>query len=1174
MTDRRLTVDAEHRALASGKGGGLARTYLVEAGAGTGKTTVLVDRLLALIRAGVHIPRIVAITFTEKAAGELKVRLREKLEEAARDAESAVDAGDTSLIEDAGILAEALHQIDRAQVSTIHGFCSTLLKERPVEAGVDPNFGVADEFRRTLVLDTVWDAWIREQFAESLPDCVADAEALGHGLDRIRELALELVKQRDLLDMAPEPVEVGDVGALADAMVDAATDFEELARTECNDPDDKALPEIREFAEQARIIPHLPSEALRSYVLRQVTPKPTRSGSKANWSDGVMAGIKERAKSLKDEQAAHLARLSHNAAVALVEWLRGFVGAYESEKSRLGLLDFDDLLAKARDLLRDNLEVREDFKRAYDHILLDEFQDTDPLQCELAFFLCEVEGGGAGSWEAVELEPGKLFLVGDPKQSIYRFRRADIETYEQAREMVAASGEVLTLTENFRTRPEVVDSVNCAFEGVMHRPEDGRYQPDYAPLSAHRERAEVGPGVVVLPPAVPLDEMNADEVRESEAREVAALVRHARDSGATKVYDRDIESWRPVELRDIAVLFHRTTALDAYEEAFGNQGLEYRVAGGKKFYARREVKELATVLAAIEDPHDLASVVGALRTPFFGASDEDILLHRHRSGTLSYVSDESSGIAAVDEAMAVLRELHHDRSALGTPRVIRELFDRTNALELFLLKPSGEQRHANLVKVAEIAEQLTRDGAVSFGGFVRWLADVQQLTPQESESPMSEEGDDFIRMLTIHKAKGLEFPIVILADLTHYTDRHDRVIVDRAADRMDFGLGREGNRLGTIGYEDAKKREALRRNAELIRLLYVGTTRARDALIVPWYVKGKKAGLLPHLETMRQAATETVENLADAAHLEGPVAFDALALDPEAEKRRPTRLSVEEAAEIDPATTTAELERQEWASWLAGYAERHHSPAVIATPSSAESDEDAPEAPRGGAGAAELPPGITGADIGNVVHEVMERLDLAAGSEADAVRAAAEAVALSKGLPPDVADEAAGIVDTGLRSDVMRRALAALVAGGGLWRELPFCIARAGGTVEGTMDLVFEEEDGLVVVDYKTNLLGGAAGVAGSAGELGSRAAGSGAADPDAEAAASVLAEHYRPQAEVYGAALSVVSDRPVKEVVLLFMRGPVERAIPVDGNPGSVEKSLSSLVASAGSGAPPVRTT
>jgi ATP-dependent exoDNAse (exonuclease V) beta subunit len=238
---------------------------------------------------------------------------------------------------------------------------------------------------------------------------------------------------------------------------------------------------------------------------------------------------------------------------------------------------------------------------------------------------------------------------------------------------------------------------------------------------------------------------------------------------------------------------------------------------------------------------------------------------------------------------------------------------------------------------------------------------------------------------------------------------------------------------------------------------------------------------------------------------------------------------VEEAAEIDPAGTVAARERAEWDAWLGGYGDRHHRPAAIALPSSAKPDEEAPIVSRSGAGAATtLPPGVTGADVGTVVHEVMEKLDLAAPGD---VAGIARAVALAKGLPSETADEVAPIIEKGLRSDIIRRACDALR----VWRELPFCVARDGGTIEGKIDLVFEEADGLVIVDYKTNLF-----------------------DNDDT---SALREHYRAQAEAYGLALSAVSDRPVKEVVLLFMRGPKEEPIPVDADPESVERGLAALI-------------
>jgi ATP-dependent helicase/nuclease subunit A len=1144
--------DAEHRALASGEGRGLDRTYLVEAGAGTGKTTVLVDRLLALLRAGVRISRIVAITFTEKAAGELKVRVRGALEGEIRERRARHELGQRAsedgvaearargerALDDAVLerLEAALHEVDRAQVNTIHGFCSTLLRERPVEAGVDPGFGVADDLRQSLVLDAVLDEWLRSELAVGLPTAVAEAQALGHGLDRIRELAYGLVGNRDLVHLTPDPVPPAGFDDILSDLRAMASSFAGLADSACSDPEDTAMSGIRAFVREVEAIDHLPADLRPSFVVQRVRPAPKKNrGRKGNWRGDTLAEMRASAAEMDERLAQARALLSHNATVNLVGWLGGFLTAYEREKTRLGLLDFQDLLEKARDMVRDNVAVREHFKDAFDRILLDEFQDTDPLQCELAFLLCEKKGASARDWSDVELEPGKLFLVGDPKQSIYRFRRADIETYEQAKSVVARSGAVLTLTENFRTRPSITDGVNAVFAPAMHPPEDGRmYQPEYAPLSPFRERDGEGPGILLLPSTLDDDESHsADEVRRAEARTVAAFLAASRANGALRVFDRDGERWRSAELRDIAVLFHATNALDAYEEAFTDYGLDYRIAGGKKFYARREVKELATVLAAVDDPHDLVSVVGALRTPFLGASDEEILLHRHATGSLNYAESGGGGVEAVEQAFGLLRDLHDRRSSLGPTRLLWRLFEKTKALELFLMKPAGEQRHANLLKVVELADGLEKVGSLSFSGFVKWLGDVQQLTPEEAESPLSEEGDDFVRMLTIHKAKGLEFPVTVLADLGRRKVHRDEIIVDRMEERLAFGLGAAGRRLATEGYEELGELERRRQTAELVRLLYVGMTRARDALIVPWFESGNRAGhnvFFPLLSPLREA--------------DGPVTIDTSTLDLDVRQTRPTRLDIGAAIGTDTSQTNAALDLAEWTSWRESFAGRHSRPLTIVTPSATDEGRSA-EGSRGdrarpGSGRA------TGAEVGTLVHRVMERLELSAP---EAARELALRVAGSSGMSRETAEEAAEIIRGAQSSPVLERARGSRR----LWREVPFCVAPRGAlreekeapaaarqeaVIEGVMDLVFEEEDCLVIVDYKTDRIG--------------------------PGGTTELAGRYRGQAEAYALALAAATGRQVKEVVLLFMRGPAEAAIAGPADPKTVEDGLNAIVAQA----------
>jgi ATP-dependent exoDNAse (exonuclease V) beta subunit len=1133
MTSESKTRDQKHRDLASGRGDGLDHTYLVEAGAGTGKTTVLVDRLLAMVRAGTDVARIVAITFTEKAAGELRVRLRGKLEDAARSADA----------EERTLLDRALHDIDRAQVGTIHGFCSGLLRERPVEAGVDPSFAVADELRRRILLDAAWDDWLHREFAKHLPPAVAEARSLGFGLEKIRALAERLVEHRDLIGLGPEPTETGDVARFIADLDRAARELVRDAESRCHDPSDTAVAGINEFARSVDAIAALPDEMRAAYAVTRVKPAPARNrGRQGNWDDGVLEDLRARAAALRERRDELRAAAAHNTAVELLRWLGGFVEAYSAEKARQGVLDFEDLLMRSRDLLRGNREVREHFKRAYDRILVDEFQDTDPLQCEIVFYLAEEKGRTERDWTEVRLEPGKLFIVGDPKQSIYRFRRADIEMYEEAKAIVRSQGEVLRLVENFRTRPAIVEAVNSVFSEIMRAPEDGRrFQPDYEPLVAHRGSDDAGAGIVLLPPPAPFGEgAGADDVRAAEATAVAAFISRAVEDGKPPVYDRDSGEWRPLHLRDVAVLFHRTTGLEAYEDAFAGYGLDYRIAGGKRFYVRREVNELRTVLTAIEDPHNSVAVVGALRTPFFGVSDDAIVVHAARAGDLGYLGRASNGVPEVEEAFELLRKLHSERNSVTIPKLIDELFERTGALELFLLKPDGEQRHANLLKVVELAAAVEKAELMSFGGFVRWFREVSQLAPEEAESPLSEEGDEFVRMLTIHKSKGLEFPVVVLADLGRYTDRGSKsIIADREGARLEFGIGPSGGRLATSGYEDLRELEKRRGEAEIKRLLYVGLTRARDAVVVPWFTKDDEdaSGLLRHLEGFAEGAGDPVRELRPAS---SPVVrFDTGSLDLARRRARPVRLKIGEAAVIDPEATTAHAERRRWEDRLSGFRAAHHRPPTLIAPSllapgaegepARDEDSEWGRAPIGADEATAPGDAARGRELGTLVHAVMERVDFDAP---DSARDVALSIARTMGADRDLVVEAAGLVERALGSSIVRRAAGAPHAS----REAPFCVSMGGFILEGKIDLVFEEDDGLVVVDYKTDAVppGGVAD----------------------------LAERYRGQAGAYTLAMRAITGRPVKEVVLLFMRTLDEVPIVSPDDERELEAAISALVA------------
>ncbi|MBD3368512.1 MAG: AAA family ATPase [Candidatus Eisenbacteria bacterium] len=1097
-------IDRTDRRLASGLDGGLEGTWLVEAGAGTGKTTVLVDRIVANLAAGVPFDRIVAITFTEKAAGELRLRVRQKLEQLAG------AAGETE-----GPLREALRSIDRAEIGTIHGFASRLVRERPVEVGVDPGFAVADALTQTILQKDAWDEWFRDELSRDDVPALGTIRRLGTRDKRIRDIAFQLVAHRDMADLVPDPGKRPDIAPLLSAFREGAAELDRLVADGCSNEEDTAAILIRSFSlavEDARFVPE---HALPAYLLREVTPGPgSNKGNKKNWDADALDAAREVGTRLRELQAETLLEAGHHAAAGLMRWLLGFVEHYQAVKRERGFLDFDDLLIEARNLLRDNRDVRRHFKRAFDRILIDEFQDTDPLQCEIAFFLAEREGAFETRWQDVELEPGKLFIVGDPKQSIYRFRRADIEVYEEAKRVIeharGTSG-VLTLTQNFRTRPAIVSELNEAFAPTMVAPEgERRYQPDYEPLTSFRERDARGPGVVLLPPPFDISEglddgprgsSFADLKRALEASTVAAFVARLVNDPQERVWDKTTGVWRRVRLSDIAVLFRTGTALEHYEDAFDAHGLDYRIAGGKRYYARREVRELATVLAAVEDPHDLVAVVGALRTPFFGVPDDAVVLHRHRTGGLDYLRS-TDGDPRVEEAFALLRELHHARDTEQTPRVIERLFRLTGTPELYLMKPSGEQRHANLMKVVELATSLGEKELLSFGGFARWLDDVTSLTPEEAESPLSEEGDEFVRMLTIHKSKGLEFPVTVLADLSGGTRHTSPFIVDREAGRLSLRIGAKDSGIETSNDRSLRELERKREDAERIRLLYVGTTRARDLLVIPWFEGGRmqKKSPLGDLEVLRSRAEEPGAWL-DTSEASGTASLDTSLLDRERPRPAAVRVDFEATLKADPEETVAHEEKRAWEQRMRSLPKTADKGVSYLTPSSlaehgatgrdptAEPMEDLPS---------------SGADVGTLVHAVLERIDL---ERPDDVEELARSLARTEGLAAEAVADAAALLERALGTPTLRRAAAAHT----VLREAPFCMRDGNRFVEGKIDLVFEDDDGLVVVDYKTDVV--------------------------PEGGTAALADAYRRQAEAYAAAVERVAGRPPTDVLLLALR-------------------------------------
>ncbi|HEX9185883.1 MAG TPA: UvrD-helicase domain-containing protein, partial [Vicinamibacteria bacterium] len=800
-------------------------TLLLEAGAGTGKTTVLVSRILALLRKGkAPIDRIVAITFTEKAAGELKSRLRDEIERALEEA-----AG-----EEAERLVRARDDLERAPVSTIHAFGASLLRERPFEAGLDPGFAVAADVASDRTFEDAWEAWLRERMTEGDPVLVR-AMACDLKLTAVRQAARIMVGERDVLGL-PEPEPAFGPEGLLDRLREAVRTLGPL-KGSCTDRENEAYQNVLDLEADLQRAERLDPTS-RERFLRELKISPNK-GRQDDWDPkAVCKAVKDELKAVKLAQEAWLAASDAHVAWAVRDRLRGFLDAYESAKRDAAVVDFQDLLLRTRDVLTRDPAVRRYFQERFDHVLVDEFQDTDPLQVEIAFLLAEDERTGpAPTWRDVRLKPGKLFLVGDPKQSIYRFRRADLALYQEAKRLVRASGgEVLALDTSFRTVPSIVGFVNGLFETVF---QDREVDPDPLPLTAYRpEVARSGRRTVAL--TVPKERLPEDgdrrigSVAPVVARTIAAFLAEITRDRPWSLRDGDSDRIRPARPGDVALLVRKTTPefLGPVEAALAAHGVPYRIVGGKEYFVRDEVRALTAVLRAIDNPADRLALFAALRSPFFAFSDDDLWQYVAGGGALSYQAPLAAAARNADvvaPAFDLLKRLHRLRRVRPPSDVILALFERTRALAGFRLRASGDQIVANLWKALELARAYEAAGPTTLREVVRFLGEEEEAGGDEGDSPVGEERGAQVAVVTVHSAKGLEYPIVVLGDILTSRAPGREVVVDHAARKGWLKIGG----FKPAGWSEADAIEKRQAEAEERRLLYVALTRAKDHLVIP-----------------------------------------------------------------------------------------------------------------------------------------------------------------------------------------------------------------------------------------------------------------------------------------------------------------------------------------------------
>ncbi len=840
-------------------------TLVIEAAAGTGKTTALVNRIVSVIGSGRgELARIVAVTFTEKAAGELKLRLRAEIERARQNTEPSSEGRARFDL--------ALKQLEEARIGTIHSFCADLLRERPVEAQVDPMFEVAPEDVAGEMFDAAFERWFERILSnpgEGMRRLLRrrDLSARTGPREIARNAALELMNWRDFdSPWTHSPfARDAEIDAII-AEVEALGTLSELGEDE--DWLAKSLDAIaRPVHEATRLeaVRGRDHDALESVLIRLCT------GRHWNWKgygggfgeltrDDVFrrrAELHERLKKFRDDAGANLAPL-------LRDELWPIVGVYEDLKRRAGRLDFLDLLLVARDLVRDNPAVRAELQNRFTHIFVDEFQDTDPLQAEILLLLSSADPAET-NWLKVRPVPGKLFIVGDPKQSIYRFRRADVSLYQGVKQLLLMHGAQLEhLTVSFRATPAIQTMVNAAFAPLMSQ-ESGT-QPAYAPLTPYRPEPATQPSIVVLPVPEPYGDFGRVvnwKIDESLPDAIAAYARWLVHESGWTVTEREAPDVRvPIRPRHICILFRRMNSFGrditrGYLRALEARHLPHVLVKGGSFNEREEVLAMRNLLGAIERPDDELAVFAALRGPVFALSDAALLEFRMTVGGLhpfrKLPGDLPDSLKEVKDALEVIKNLHRGRNRRPIAETIAKLLATTRAHAGFAIWPTGEQALANVMRIMDQARRYeARGGTTSFRAFVDEL-EARAERDEASETPIVEEGTEGVRIMTVHRAKGLEFPVVILADITCNETRERASRYIEPASKL---AAMELAGCAPRELQENQAREHERDEEEAIRVLYVAATRARDLIVVPAVGDEESDGWLARLNPVVYPATD------------------------------------------------------------------------------------------------------------------------------------------------------------------------------------------------------------------------------------------------------------------------------------------------------------------------------
>ncbi|MGD8719888.1 MAG: UvrD-helicase domain-containing protein [Candidatus Zixiibacteriota bacterium] len=1061
----------------------------VEAAAGTGKTTCLINRMLALLAAGkCSVREIAAVTFTRKAAAEMRARLQLELERELK--KEGPDDGANVRRER---LSRALDDISHLFVGTIHSFCGRLLRERPVEAGVDLGFVEIEERDDHLLAAHVWRETLEALRAADDANATT-LRSLGVKLNDLKRGFLTFANYPDITDWGEREMTPLDIGALRKECEEYAKRVGAL-RSFFPPPEergtDKLMNELEVFCDLVNDTSWADVRDVHAILNVPATVKPTQKywrGEKkgrqdllakqeeARWNDFYAAVIGPSRTQLLKYRYQFVIKLYRVVAAELA-----------ARRRELGVLNFQDLLMKAAALLREHRAVREYFASKCKYLLVDEFQDTDPIQAEVLKLLT-ASNAGEKDWRKCCPRPGSLFVVGDPKQSIYRFRRADVATYNEVKSIILkGGGQLVQLTANFRAVQPLVSWVNNHFREVFPEKADD-YAPAYVPLETGR--TDMGEGDLRGLNAIRLPDDVARNQNESavyDADVISAFVAAALTKGYTVPFPvrkgADPKAV-PVQPGDFMVLTRVKQRLSLYADAFQRRRVPHAVTGSDALNALAELSIIKGAFAAAVYPEDPIKLVGFLRGEGWGASDEELYEFNKGGGRFCYKKkvplDAEQGGAVIAEAVDRLHE--YDRWLKHLPPIVavERILEDLGLVAYAAAAVGGNGRAGGLLKALEILRGLHDrewSTAALADGLEALVATDDKELWQDAIPAKATVGGTLARVMNLHQAKGLEAAVVFLADPAGESDREPRVHIDRRGETprgyivvydepLKGTSGREKQIAVPPDWEHVVEEAREYEDAEKARLRYVAATRAGVMMVVterankksPWYPLEKDLGEAKPLEVPEEKELPTAQ---------------------------PIAVKVEEVAAAREAL-----------------AERRNNVIRASYERGAEKELALAAAARGG----ERPEGnrIWGNVIHGFLEAVVRRHDL------DLLQMA-RWLLKSEGGDQSEASEAVAAVEGVMATPHWRRVRRAKR----VLAEVPYLRkvsqpSRSPGVVAGVIDLAFMEGDGWVIVDYKTS------------------------APPDGDYAPYV--NYYGPQVRAYARAWEEITGERVKEVGLFFV--------------------------------------